>query len=145
MNKLIVPVLDYVHDGLRHRKWVFPARVYTGRDWGVTQEKWIYAVGEAPYAVTFSVGTGRYPSGYDTDTRPPSGWDESWHRTQEGGHGCIFLDGVACHSDGSMIDAEEWYASAPGKNAEGFVPDDTVFAHVRERYAAWAQPAEGQE
>lgn len=144
MNKLITPVLDHVRNGLRHRKWVFPARVYTGPDRGSTQEKWIYAVGEAPYVVTFMVGTGRYPGGYDIDAGPPRGLDESWHRAEAGGYGCMFLDGVACRCDGNGLNAEEWYVAQP-KDDTGFVADAAVFAYVCYLYDRWNESTEEQE
>lgn len=132
---LPVPVFDYTLDGLRHRKWVFPARC--NADGGVVGERWVYVAGETPYVATFSVLTGRYPEG--CDTLQPFGMDVSEHRASEGTSPCIFLDGAPCESDGSGIDAHEWY-EAQAKDAEGFVADPDVFAHVRDIYAKWSKP-----
>ena len=131
------PTFDYVLDGLRHRKWTFPARRHA--DGGVRGERWVYSVGETPYVVTFTVLTGRYPEG--CETLPPRGADECWHRAEvgAGAPSCIYLDGAACRSDGSGLNADEWYEAQP-KNAEGFVADADVFAYARDLYAAWSRP-----
>jgi hypothetical protein len=133
------PVEDYLRDGLRHRKWVFPAYYYTHGD-GVCAELHYYALGDAPYAVSFSVHAGRYPEGYGV-TAPPSGYDEGTHRTPaEGGIPCCYvLNGGRCEGDASGINAHEWYEAQP-KDAEGFVADEAVFAHLRDLYARWSQP-----
>lgn len=131
--------IDFVLDGLRHRKWVFPARVYTTPGYGVMSERRVYSVGEAPYAVTFTVRTGIYPEGFTRDA-PPKGMDQSAHRVEaDGTYPCVYLDGSPCRNDGSGIDAEDWYDTQP-KDAEGFVADDAVFAHLRELYVEWSKP-----
>jgi hypothetical protein len=122
-------------NGLLHRKWVYPARRYG--DGGVQSERWVYAVGEKPFVVTFSLSTGRYPEG--CDTLVPCAIAETLHRADDGEHACIYLDGMGCGNDGSGIDADEWYAAQP-KNAEGFVHDAVVFAHLRDLYALWEKP-----
>lgn len=133
-----VPDLDLVLDGVRHRKWVFPAYRYS--DGGAQSERWAYAVGEKPYVVTFTVLTGRYPEGYAPAA--PCGGDETWHREVEAVAGtcaCLFLDGASCVSDGSGINAHEWYSRAQ-RGGEGFVPDAAVFEHIRDLYNLWSQP-----
>ena len=132
------PVLDLVLDGLRHRKWVFPAYRYTHGD-GVSAEQHYYAVGDAPFAVSFTVHTGRYPEGYGV-TAPPSGTDVACPRHDENGSrgNCVAMSGARCEGDGSGIDAHDWYAAQP-KNAEGFVADADVFQHVRDLYTRWRQ------
>ena len=132
------PVFDYTLDGLRHRKWGYPAHRY--EDGGVRGERWVYAVGETPYVVTFTVLTGRYPEG--CDTLVPCGLDVSSHRAGEGDAPCIYLDGEPCLGDGSGLAAEEWYARAQGGDEEALVPDAVVFEHVRDIYTLWAKPEE---
>lgn len=122
-------------NGLLHRKWTFPARRYT--DGGVQSERWVYAVGESPFVVTFTAATGRYPEGCDPVS--PFGMDQTGHRPTTEGGTCIYLDGLMCQSDGSGIDAHEWY-EAQHKNAEGFVHDAVVFAHLRDLYTLWEKP-----
>ena len=133
------PVLDLVLDGLRHRKWVFPAYRYTHGD-GVSAEHHYYVVGDTPFAVSFTVHTGRYPEGYGV-TAPPSGSDAGWHRHNDGGSrgDCYALSGARCEGDGSGLHADEWYAAQP-KDAEGFVADADVFTHLRDLYAVWSHP-----
>jgi hypothetical protein len=132
------PAFDYTLDGLRHRKWVFPAYRYTHGD-GVSAEEHYYVVGDAPFAVSFTVHTGRYPEGFGV-TAQPSGSDAAWHRqTEDGVAGCYALSGGACTNDGSGLDAHDWYAAQP-KNAEGFVADADVFQHLRDLYTRWSQP-----
>jgi hypothetical protein len=133
------PDLDYTLDGVRHRKWVFPAYRYTHGD-GVSAEQHYYAVGDVPRAVSFTVHTGRYPEGYGV-TAPPSGSDMAWHHHNENGDqgGCYAMSGATCEVDGSGINAHEWYAAQP-KNAEGFVADADVFQHLRDLYVRWSQP-----
>lgn len=133
------PVLDYRLDGLRHRKWVFPAGRYTYGD-GARAEEHYYAVGDTPFAVSFTIHTGRYPEGYGV-TAPPSGTDVGHHRYDEyGSRGCCYaLSGETCGGDSSGIDAHDWYAAQP-KDAEGFVPDADVFAHLRNLYALETTP-----
>lgn len=128
------PVLDYAFDGLRHRKWACPASRYA--DGGVRGERWVYAVGETPLVVTFTLLTGRYPEG--CDTLVPCPLDVSAHRAGDGDAPCVYLDGLGCGNDGSGIDAEEWYAAQP-KNDEGLVPDADVFAHLRDLYTRWSR------
>jgi hypothetical protein len=128
--------IDYVRvrDGLRHRKWIFPALTYGYGD-GVEAEKHYYVVGHYPFAVSFTVHTGRYPSGYGVTARP-SGSDVSRHRhTGKGNTACAALDGAACESDGSICDAHEWYEAQP-KDNDGFVSDDEIFAMLRAYYVA---------
>lgn len=132
---LSFPDIEYTLDGLTHRKWVYPAHRYA--DGGVRGERWVYGVGKPPHVVTFTVLTGRYPEG--CDPLAPCGLDETWHRPTKEGGACIYLDGLLCESDGSGIDAHEWYAVQP-KNAEGFVADADVFAHLRDLYTAWSRP-----
>ena len=128
------PILDYVLDGLRHRKWVLPAYRYA--DGGVRAEEHYYVVGDAPYAVSFNVHAGRYHEGYGV-TAPPSGSDVGHHRLNEDGiRGCYAMSGGSCKSDGSGINAHDWYAAQP-KDADGFVADDPIFAHLRDLYAHW--------
>jgi hypothetical protein len=131
------PVLDLVLDGRRHRKWVIPAIRYA--DGGARSERWIYCVGEQPYAVTFTMQTGRYPEGCGSGV--PCGLDEAWHRAEAetASCSCIFLDGMPCRSDGFGLDADEWYMTQP-KDAEGFVADADVFLHLRDLYAVWSTP-----
>lgn len=126
-------------NGLLHRKWVYPARRYGNGD-GVQSERWVYGVGEKPFVVTLSVATGRYPEGYDAH-RPaaPYAIAETLHRVGDGEHACIYLDGQGCGNDGSGIDACEWYDAQP-KDAEGFVHDAVVFAHLRDLYTLWEKP-----
>ncbi len=132
------PDLDYTLDGLRHRKWVFPAYRYSHGD-GVRAEEHYYVVGDAPFAVSFNVHTGRYPEGYGV-TALPSGSDIAWHRLNESGiRGCYAMSGGSCEGDGSGINADEWYEAQP-KDAQGFVADADVFAHLRDLYARWSQP-----
>jgi hypothetical protein len=129
------PVLDFAASGLRHRKWIFPAFVYSDGE-GVSAEMHYYVVGDAPFAVSFTVHTGRYPEGRGPDSRP-YGTDVSWHRKGEHGHeGCYALSGDTCYGDGSSLEAMEWYEHTP-KDADGLVPDDTVFVYLRETYAEW--------
>lgn len=124
-------------NGLLHRKWTWPARRYG--DGGVRSERWVYAVGETPYIVTFTVVTNRYPDGWNA-AHKPYGAEESCHREDEGSdYSCIYLDGKPCRGDGSGIDAHDWYAAQP-KNAEGFVHDAVVFAHLRDLYTLWEKP-----
>ena len=120
-------VLDHTRDGLRHRKWIIPARTY--RD-GVTAERHYYVVGDDPFAVSFTVGAGRYPNGYGPD-EAPSGLDVSWHREDEnnGKPSCLALSRACCIAEGSGLDAEEWYAAQP-KGYGGFVSDDAIFAYL---------------
>lgn len=130
---LSCPDTDYIADGLRHRKWAWPAR--REPDGGVRGERWVYAVGVLPYVVTFTVATGRYLDAADTEA--PWALEQSYHRPETGGtYPCIYLDGVPCRNDGSGIDAFGWYADQP-KDAAGVVPDAAVFAHLRELYALW--------
>ena len=126
------PDLDLVFDGLRHRKWVLPAIRYA--DGGVRGERWIYCVGEKPYAVTFTVLTGRYLGGYTRPGDKPTGLVQLWHRAGAGDHPCIYLDGETCEDEGSGLDAQFWYAAQP-KDADGFVADADVFTYVRDLYA----------
>ena len=131
------PVEDYQRDGLRHRRWVFPAYRYTHGD-GVGAEEHYYVVGDAPFAVSFTVHTGRYPEGYGVAAQP-SGADATWHRqTEDGVAGCYALGGGACTSDGSALIAHDWYKAQP-KDAEGFVADEVVFAYLHELYAEWSR------
>ena len=135
---MIEPVFDYALDGLRHRKTVFPSRRY--EDGGATSERWVYIVGTTPYVVTFTVVTARYPEGWDTNLKPYGAEEVAHHATGSVGcYPCLYLDGAPCEGDGSGIDAAEWYAAQP-KNAEGFVTDADVFAHLRDLYARWSQP-----
>jgi hypothetical protein len=132
------PAFDYTLDGLRHRKWIFPAYHYTHGD-GVGAEEHYYVVGDAPFAVSFTVHTGRYPEGFGV-TAQPSGSDATWHRqTEDGVAGCYALSGARCEGDGTSLHAHEWYEVQP-KNAEGFVADADVFRHLRDLYAAWSKP-----
>lgn len=124
-------------NGLLHRKWVYPASRYAHGD-GATSERWVYAVGETPYIVTFTVVTNIYPEGWDTDLKP-YGAEEGPHRAGAGDYPCIYLDGATCGMEGSGIDAHDWYAAQP-KNAEGFVHDAVVFAHLRDLYTLWEKP-----
>jgi len=128
------PIRDFDAGGIRARKWIFPARTYG--DGGVEAERHYYVLGDTPYAVSFTVHTGRYPDGYGVTTRP-SGSDVSWHRAWRHGHeGCYALSGDTCYGDGSALEAMEWYEGTP-KDADGFVADDAVFAYLRETYAEW--------
>ena len=122
-------VLDFVRDGMRHRKWVLPARVYEG---GIDAERLYYAVGDAPLAVSFTVHTGRYPPGHGP-VRTPSGIDRSWHRLGNDNYGCLCLSSAACKSDGTTLGAMEWH-EAQEKDDGGFVADETIFAYLREYY-----------
>ncbi len=129
------PVLDFASEGLRHRKWIFPARTYEDGQ-GVSAETHYYVIADTPFALSFTVHTGRYPSGRGPDARP-SGIDVSWHRQSQDGHdGCYALSGATCEGDGSALNAHTWYAAAP-KADDGFVSDDEVFAHLRARYREW--------
>jgi hypothetical protein len=126
------PTRDFDAGGIRARKWVFPARTYG--DGGVEAERHYYTLGDAPFAVSFTVHTGRYPNGSNT---APSGMDVSWHRQSQDGHdGCYALSGGTCDGDGSAFDASAWYTAAP-KADDGFVSDEAVFAHLRTLYREW--------
>jgi hypothetical protein len=131
------PNLNYILDGLRHRLWIFPALKFARG--GFASERWIYVVGEAPYVVTFTVHAGRYPEGHESNNIAPSGLMQGWHRSGEGDHPCVFLDGAGCANDGSGLDAEDWYAAQP-KGLGGFVADADVFTHVRDLYTLWRKP-----
>ena len=125
------PIRDFDAGGIRARKWVFPARTYG--DGGVDAERHYYTLGDAPFAVSFTVRTGRYPEGRG-DTAP-WGSDVSWHRESEyGDGGCYALSGGCCMSEGSVLDAMDWYADAP-KGLDGLVPDDAIFHYLRGYYA----------
>lgn len=132
------PDIEYTLDGLTHRRWVWPARRYA--DGGFRSERWVYAVGMPPYVCTFTVITNRYPEGWNAGHKP-YGAEESCHRADEDGgtYPCIYLDGLNCRGDGSGMDAHDWYVAQP-KNAEGFVADDAVFAHLRDLYTEWNKP-----
>lgn len=124
------PIRDFDAGRIRARKWVFPARTYG--DGGVEAERHYYTLGDAPFAVSFTVHTGRYPNGSNT---APSGMDVSWHRSAEHGHaGCYALSGGSCDGGGSFFVAQEWYAEQP-KGADGLVPDDVIFHYLRGYYA----------
>jgi hypothetical protein len=128
------PVLDFAAEGLRHRKWIFPAQVY--EDGGASAETHYYVIADTPFALSFTVHTGRYPVGRGPDVRP-SGMDVSWHRDGDHGHdGCYALSGGTCYGDGSALNAHDWYATAP-KDDDGFVSDDEMFAHLRTLYREW--------
>jgi hypothetical protein len=132
------PIRDFDAGGIRARKWILPAYHYTHGD-GVEAERHYYALGDAPFAVSFSVHTGRYPDGYGVTARP-SGTDVSWHRRARRGHaGCYALSGGRCASEGSALDAMEWYADQP-KGADGLVPDDAIFHYLRGYYADRSKP-----
>ena len=124
------PELDYTFEGLRHRKWVFPAFHYA--DGGAGAEEWYYVVGDAPFAVSFTVHTGRYPEGH-TYSCAPSGNDLGWHQAGDSNDGCLALSGGSCTGDSTGIGAREWY-SAQEKDADGFVPDAEVFSDLRNVY-----------
>jgi hypothetical protein len=129
----VTPCIDYERDGLRHRKWIFPARIFrdeTGQD----AERWFYAVGDLPYAVSFTVHTGRYVG--HRNSEGPQGTDISWHQAGGNRFGCYALSGAACTCDGSVLAAREWYAAQP-KDDEGGVADEAVFAHLCEKYEYW--------
>lgn len=129
------PTRDFDAGGIRARKWIFAPRLYA--DGGCASEVHHYTLGDAPYAVSFTVQTGRYPEGRG-DTAP-SGSDVSWHREAEHGHaGCYALSGGRCMSEGSVLDAMEWYADAP-KGSDGLVPDDAIFHFLRGCYADWSK------
>ena len=136
---MIEPAFDYVHEGLRHRKWIFPAYRYSHGD-GVSAEMHYYVVGDAPLAASFNVHTGRYPEGYGV-VAPPSGADVACHRHDERGSrgNCAAMSGARCESVSSGLEAHDWYAAQP-KNADGFVADADVFQHLRDLYARWSQP-----
>lgn len=115
INKL---VRDFLHDGLRHRKWEIDDELY-------------YCVGESPYAVTFTV---RVPK---EAARKPYAVDMSYHRSGGTEPGCLCLDGASCSTDGTSIGAREWYEMMAAAD-EGRVTDSEVFAHLRSVYQSWS-------
>jgi hypothetical protein len=146
------PVIDFIHaDGLRHRKWVFPAYfcgvknccegkpVGPGSSHGISAERWLYCVGDDPFAVSMEVSTGKYLPETQQPNQPPQAWDMSWHRTTPEGlaDGCMCLSGANCSSDGTTLGAMEWYEQ---KGERTLVPDDAVFKFLRdELYPQWKQ------
>lgn len=135
MKPLPPPDHEVRLNGLLLRKWVYPAQTFT--DGGIRSERWVYAVGESPCVLTFSVATGRYPEG--NPSIPPSAIAETLHRVGEGEHPCVYLDGQGCGNGGSGVDAHDWY-DAQHKDQQGFVHDAAVYAHLRDLYTAWSQP-----
>jgi len=127
------PTLDFTQEGLRHRKWIIPARMSS--EYGNEAERHYYAVGDDPYAVSFTVYTGRYVR--DAFNTHPRGIDLSWHRSGGDNHGCLCLSGAICESVGTIIEADEWYAQQP-RDAQGFVPDNLIFDLLRVRHGEWA-------
>lgn len=146
----MTPVLDFLRDGLRHRKWVKPAfvcgvngccegRVVTEEtSHGIGVERWVYAVGDDPYAVSMTVSTGRYLPEAEQEDQPPEAWDMSSHRRVKGGQpGCLCISDAPCSSDGTSLGASEWYEEA---RRHGEVTDDAVFTFLRtDLYPAWAE------
>ena len=148
------PVIDFIHaDGLRHRKWVFPAYfcgvknccegkpVDRDSSHGISTERWLYCVGDDPFSVSMEVSTGKYlPETHQPDV-PPKGWDMSWHRRSAepfvNNYLCLYLSGANCSSDGTSLGAMEWYEQ---KGERTLVPDDVVFKFLRdELYPQWKQ------
>lgn len=144
------PTLDFIHaDGLRHRKWVFPAffcgvknccegkPVDRDSSHGISAERWLYCVGDDPFSVSMEVSTGKYLPETQQPDAPPKGWDMSWHRRSAEAlvSNCLCLSGGPCASDGTSLGAHEWYEQAGGGE---FVPDDTVFEFLRtDLYVNW--------
>ena len=150
------PTLDFIHtDGLRHRKWVFPAYfcgvknccegkpVDRDSSHGIGAERWLYVVGDAPFAVSMEVSSGRYlPETYQGHF-PPTGVDMSWHKTVETGPSCLCLSGASCWSDGTGLGAAEWYEEQVAKH--GTVTDDRVFEFLRtDLYVGWKRASEAK-
>jgi hypothetical protein len=130
----IEPVIDYEREGLRHRKWVTPARLYGNG--GMDAEHHVYSVGDNPYAVSFTVHTGRYPEGRAHFNKRPSAVDMAKHTPGETISRCVCLSGASCTTDGTYFGASEWWASQP-KDADGFVADDLIFDRLRSLYVEW--------
>lgn len=144
------PTLDFTQDGLRHRKWVFPAYfcgvknccegkpVDKYSSHGISTERWLYVVGDDPYAVSMEVSTGQYlPETYEPD-QPPKAWDMSWHRRSDDPitDTCLCLSLNPCRSDGTSLGAHEWYEEQQKK--VGTVTDDHVFTFLRtDLYPNW--------
>jgi hypothetical protein len=123
------PLLDYVQDGLRHRKWIFPA-MHTPHG-GYDAERHYFSVGDAPYAVSFTVHTGRYTR--EDYSIPPSASYVSWHIEDEGDGGCLCLSGAPCRNDGYGLAADVWYQKQR-RGPDHLVPDELIFAYLRSEY-----------
>ena len=148
----MTPTLDFTQDGLRHRKWVFPAffcgvknccegkPVDQYSSHGISTERWLYCVGDNHYAVSMEVSTGQYLPETQQPNQPPSAWDMSWHRSAEEGiaSNCLCLSETSCNSDGTTLGASEWFTQQQAKH--GTVTDDHVFTFLRTSlYPNWKE------